>query len=98
MSNELPNDPRDAIGLIIELRPGPTKNTQSISCYGTGQYVIDKSDMNEPLVGNGLTFEEILRVYPLEEYDRIDKRVHGLLFGKGVYDRLKAKFWVVGKI
>jgi|SRR5882757_2157499 len=88
---QLPDDPSQAVGLIIQLKPDATPGI--INIYGTGQYVIGTSTANTDIPG--IMPEELLRVFPAEEYGKPDARAHGLLWGKGVYKRLRNLFCVV---
>ncbi len=99
----LPENPEDAVDLIIQLKSTATED--EVKVYGDGKYIIKTSEANKDLVGTKtkdnrtIKFEEILRIYPLDEYYKSEgARVHGLLIGQGVYKRLKDKFVVVGKV
>lgn len=91
---QLPDDLTQAIGLVVQLKPNAPQHT--IAVYGTGHYVIGTSARNADIPG--ITAEELLRLFPAEEYGKPNARVHGLMWGKGIYPRIQNLFCVVGSV
>lgn len=97
---DFPENMDNSQGLVIRLKQdafGPNK----LDIYSTSNYVIDFSEGVKDLIGTPnksghiFTKEESLRLYPQEQYGKPDAKIHGLMVGRDVYERIKRDFEVV---
>lgn len=89
---QLPDNPADAVGLVIQLRYNAPDSV--VERYGRGEYVVGISKANADIPG--ITTEELLRIFPIDQYP--DGQVHSLLFGRGMYIRMCNRFVVVRRL